>query len=103
LPKALPELGEEVILEPAPDEAIMFEEFFVASLRMPPHTALTDILVKFHVQLHQLAPNAFAQFSKYFWAAMSFGGKPSGDGFVERYELHYQSKKVGGDGGDKYQ
>jgi hypothetical protein len=34
---------------------------------------------------------------------MSFGGKPSGDGFAKCYELHYQLKKVGGDSGDKYQ
>jgi hypothetical protein len=81
----------------------MFEEFFAAGLRMPPHPVLTDILVKFRVQLHQLMPNAFAQFSKYFWAVMSFGGKPIGDGFVKCYELYYQPKKVGADGGEKYQ
>jgi hypothetical protein len=57
---------------------------------MPLHPALTNILVKFHVQLHQLTPNAFAQFSKYFWVVMSFGGNPSSDGFVKRDELHYQ-------------
>jgi hypothetical protein len=66
-----------VILELVADEAVVFEEFFAAGLWMPPHLALTDILVKFHVQLHQLTANAFAQFSKYFWAMMSFGGKPS--------------------------
>jgi hypothetical protein len=54
------EPGEEVILEPVANEAVVFEEFFVTGLRMPPHPALTDILVKFHVQLHQLTPNAFA-------------------------------------------
>jgi hypothetical protein len=70
---------------------------------MPPHPILTDILVKFRVQLHQLTANAFAQFSKYSWVVMSFGGKPSGDSFAKRYELHYQLKKVGADGGDKYQ
>jgi Ser-tRNA(Ala) deacylase AlaX len=70
---------------------------------MPPHPILTDILVKFHVQIHQLTPNAFAQFFKYFWAVVSFGGKPSDDGFVKRYELHYQSKKIEVDGGENYQ
>jgi hypothetical protein len=89
-----------VILEPADDEAVVFEEFFAVGHWMPPHPALTDILVMFHVQLDELTPNAFAQFSKYFWAVMSFGGKPSGDGFAKRYELHYQLKKVGC---DKYQ
>jgi hypothetical protein len=34
---------------------------------------------------------------------MSFGGKPSGDGLAKRYELHYQLKKVGANGGEKYQ
>jgi hypothetical protein len=34
---------------------------------MPPHPALTDILLKFQVQLHQLTPNAIVLLSKYFW------------------------------------
>jgi hypothetical protein len=34
---------------------------------------------------------------------MSFGGKPSGNGFAKCYELHYQPKKVVADGGEKYQ
>jgi hypothetical protein len=97
------EPGEEVIPKPAIDEAIVFEEFFAIGLRMPPHPALTDILVMFCVQLHQLTSNAFTQFSKYFWAVLSFGGNPSGDGFAKRYALHYQPKKVGGDRGDNYQ
>jgi hypothetical protein len=42
------------------------------------------------------------QFSKYFWAVMSFDGVPS-DGFAKRYELHYQTKKVVVDGFEKYQ
>jgi hypothetical protein len=64
---------------------------------------LSDILLKFRVQLHQFTPNAFAQFSKYFWAVLSFSGKPSGDGFTKRSELHYQPKKVDADGVEKYQ
>jgi hypothetical protein len=83
------ELGEETIQELADNMAIVFEEFFATGLRMPPHLALTKILIKFRVQLHQLALNAFAQLSKYFSAVMSFGGKPSSDGFVKHYELHY--------------
>jgi hypothetical protein len=46
------------------------------------------------VQLHQLTLNAITQLSKYFWAVISFDGEPSSDGFVKRYELHYQLKKV---------
>jgi hypothetical protein len=55
------------------------------------------------VLLHQLAPNTFAQLSKYFWAVMSFGGNLSTDGFVNHYELHYQPKKVEIDEGEKFQ
>jgi hypothetical protein len=41
------EPGEEVVLDPAHDEVIVFEEFFAAGLRMLPQAALTNILVKF--------------------------------------------------------
>jgi hypothetical protein len=92
------EPGEEVVPKLADDEVVAFEEFFATCLRMPPHPVLTDILVKFRVQLHQLTPNAFAQLSKYFWAMMSFYGEPSSDEFAKRYELHYQPKKVEVDG-----
>jgi hypothetical protein len=97
------EPGEEVIPELAANEAVVFEEFFTVGLLMLPHPVLTDILVKFHVQIHQLTLNAFAQFSKYFWTVMSFSGKPSSDGLVKCYELHYQLKKVEVDGGEKCQ
>jgi hypothetical protein len=68
---------------------------------MPPQPVLADILVKYLVQIHQLLPNTFAQLFKYFWAVMSFSGKPSSDGFTKRYELHYQLKKS--DRGEKQQ
>jgi hypothetical protein len=60
------EPGEEVLPDPSNDEAIMFEEFFTAELQMPPEPTLTDILLKFWVELHQVTLNAFAQFSKRF-------------------------------------
>jgi hypothetical protein len=88
------EPGEEVIPKPADNKAVVFEEFFAAGLQRLPQPVLTDILVNYKVQIHQLTPNAFAQRSKYFWAVMSFNGKPSSDGFANRYELHYQPKKV---------
>jgi hypothetical protein len=50
-------LGEETISEPNDNEVVVFEEFFTAGLRMPPHPVLSDILLKFQVQLHQLTPN----------------------------------------------
>jgi hypothetical protein len=66
--------GEETTLEPNDDEVVIFEDFFVAGLRMPPHSVLVNILLKFQVQLHQLTPNAITQLSKYFWVVGSFGG-----------------------------
>jgi hypothetical protein len=58
--------GVEMIPELDDDKVIVFKEFFIASLHMAPHSALTDILLKFQGQLHQLTPNMIAQLSKYF-------------------------------------
>jgi hypothetical protein len=80
---AMRESGEEIVLEPAEDEVIVFEEFFVAGPQMPRQPILADILVKFQVQFHQLTANAFVHLSKYFWVVMSFGGVRSCDGFVK--------------------
>jgi hypothetical protein len=55
--------GEETIPELDSNKAIVFEDFFIAGLRMPPHSILSDILLKFRVQLHQLTPNAIVQLS----------------------------------------
>jgi hypothetical protein len=60
------------------DEAVVYDDFFVAGLLMPPHLALADILLHFQARLHQLIPNAIAQLSKYFWAVGSFGCVPQG-------------------------
>jgi hypothetical protein len=76
------------------DEAVIYEDFFIAGLRMLLHPALADILLHFQVWLHQLTPNAITQLSKKFWAIGSFGGMPSRNLFVKHYELHYQLKIV---------
>jgi hypothetical protein len=94
---------EEILSEPNSDKVVVFEEFITAGLRMPPHHVLTEILLKFRVQLHQLTPSATVQMSKYFWVVLSFGGEPSSNGFAKRHELHYQPKKVHVDGFNKYQ
>jgi hypothetical protein len=94
------EPGEETILEPQSDKAMVFEEFFTAGLRMPPHPVLSDLLLKFQVQLHQLTSNAIIQLSKYIWEVMSFGGTPSADGFTKRYKLHYQPRTLEVDGAE---
>jgi hypothetical protein len=70
-------LGAESILKPRVDEAVVFEDFFIAGFHMPPHTALADILQKFKVQLHQLIMNAIVQLSKFLWAVTSCGGRPT--------------------------
>jgi hypothetical protein len=44
----------EYVTEPRANEAIVFEDFFTAGLRMPPHPVLVDILHKFWVHLHHL-------------------------------------------------
>jgi hypothetical protein len=67
------ELGEETVPELNDDEAIVFEKFFMVALRMRPHLALTEIFLKYWVQLHQLTPNVITQLFKYFWAVLSFG------------------------------
>jgi hypothetical protein len=46
------EPGEEVVPDLGNDEAVVFEEFFVAGLRMSPQPLLTNIFLKFWVQLH---------------------------------------------------
>jgi hypothetical protein len=86
--------GIEIVPEPDDDEAIVYEDFFVAGLCMPLHLALADILLHFQVQLHQLTPNAITQLSKYFWVVGSFEGVPLGSAFAKWYELYYQSKSV---------
>jgi hypothetical protein len=68
--------GAEMVLEPNDDKAVVYEDFFVTGLRMPPHPALVDILLHFQAQLHQLMPNAIAQLLKYLWAIGSFRGVP---------------------------
>jgi hypothetical protein len=76
--------GTETMSESEDDEAMVYKDFFVTGLCMPPHPALADILLHFQAQLHQLTPNVIVQLSKYFWVVASF----------EWYELHYQSKTM---------
>jgi hypothetical protein len=37
----------EIVSEPDNNEAVVYEDFFVTGLCMPPHLALTDILLHF--------------------------------------------------------
>jgi hypothetical protein len=44
-------------VKPQCDEAIAFEDYFIALLRVPPHRALAEIMMKLKIQQHQLTPN----------------------------------------------
>jgi hypothetical protein len=82
--------GLETVSGPRADKAMVFEDLFTVGLRMPLHPVLMDILQKFHVQLHQLMPNAIMQISKLIWAVSSCGGRSTAEVFVKYYKLHYQ-------------
>jgi hypothetical protein len=41
-----------MVPEPDNDEAVVYKDIFVTSLRMPPHSALANILLNFQAQLH---------------------------------------------------
>jgi hypothetical protein len=86
--------GAETVPGSENNEVVVYDDFFVTGLCMPPHPALADILLHFQVQLHQLLPNAIAQLSKKFWVVGTFRGVPLGNVFVKRYGLHYQPKTV---------
>jgi hypothetical protein len=81
--------GAETVLESEDDEAMVYKDFFVAGLCVPPHPALADILLHFQAQLHQLMSNAIAQLLKYFWAVGSFRGVLWVGAFAKWYELYY--------------
>jgi hypothetical protein len=92
------------VSEPRDDEAVVYEDFFVTGLCIPPHLALAYILLHFQVRLHQLTPNAIAQLLKFFWVIGSFGGVPSESVFAKCYEgeriaqhgcLNFQAKRDG--------
>jgi hypothetical protein len=63
------------------NEVVVFEDFFCcrASHASP---ALTEIIHKFWVQMHQLTPNVIVQIGKFIWAVNSCGGRPTTDVFV---------------------
>jgi hypothetical protein len=56
--------GEETVLDLNVDEDVVFEEFFTADFRMPLHPVLSDILLKFPVQCHQLTPTPLGYYEE---------------------------------------
>ena len=86
--------GAEEVPEPE-GELVVFEAFFIASLRLPAHRFVSEVLQKFKVQVHQLTPNAVVALAKYVWATTSYGGQPSVEVFAKQYCLHWQKRKIG--------
>jgi hypothetical protein len=85
--------GAEDVPEPE-GELVVFEAFFAASLRLPAHRFVVEVLRRFEVQIHQLTPNVMAALAKYVWAMSSDGGEPSVEVFTKNYCLHWQKKEV---------
>jgi hypothetical protein len=56
--------GVEKIPEPK-GKLVMFEAFFITGLRLPAHRFVAEVLQRFEVQVHQLAPNAVVALAKY--------------------------------------
>jgi hypothetical protein len=86
--------GAEEIPEPE-GELVVFEAFFIASLRLPTHCFVAEVLRRFEVQVHQLTPNVVVGLAKYVWAVASYGGQPSVEVFTKNYFLHWQKRKIG--------
>jgi hypothetical protein len=80
--------------EPRANDAIIFEDFFAAELRMPPLSFIVDILRKFWVQLHHLTLNAIIQIGKFIWAITSYGGRETTlaaqFGWITFHPIHYR-------------
>jgi hypothetical protein len=72
----------ESVPEPRANEVVVFEDFFIVGLHMPPHLALADILRKFWVQLHQLTLNVNMQINKFICVVSSCGGRLTVDVFA---------------------
>jgi hypothetical protein len=85
--------GVEEVPEPE-GELVVFEAFFAASLRLPAHRFVGEVLRRFNVQVHQLTPNAMVALSKYVWATTSYGGQPLVEVFAKYYCLHWHKRMI---------
>jgi hypothetical protein len=86
--------GAEEVPEPE-GELVVFEACFIASLRLPAHRFVVEVLQRFDVQIHQLTPNAVVALAKFVWAVTLYGGQPSVEVFAKNYCLHWQKRKIG--------
>jgi hypothetical protein len=83
-------LSLEIVPTPWDDEVAVFEDLFSTGLHMSPHPMLMEILQKFHIQLHQLMPNAIMKIGKFICVVNSCLGCQSAEVFTKYYKLHYQ-------------
>jgi hypothetical protein len=84
--------GEETTPKPEKDEIVIFKSFLKAGLRFPLHGIIAEVLKRFGIYFHQLAPNAIVRLSVYIWALRSQAVEPFADSFCRVHELHYQTK-----------
>lgn len=75
-------------------EAVIFHDFFKAGLRFPCEDFVGEVLQHFNLQIHQLAPNAFAQLGVYAMAMKMSGSALSVNTFTRYYETHLHKKTV---------
>lgn len=77
-------------------KCLFFEGLFAAGLRLSFDGFLTEVLVKFKVQIHHLTSNAMVASSKFVWETTTFGGGLSVEVFAKYYWLHWQRRSSGG-------
>jgi hypothetical protein len=85
---------DEQVPTPAPDEVVVFRDFFVCGLRFLCDPMLVDILDKFSVKIHQLSPNSFLELSKFFWIMRTFRCNFSADVFARLFEMVIEPRVI---------
>jgi hypothetical protein len=85
---------DEQIPTSAPDEVVVFRDFFTCGLRFPCDPMLVAILEKFSVKIHQLSPNSFLELLKFFWIMRTFRCNFSADVFARLFELVIEPKII---------
>jgi len=71
----------------AEEYAVVFRDFFICGLRMPPYHFLRQVMETFNVELQHFSPNGILTLSKFAWACESYGAVPHIDTFCSYFEL----------------
>lgn len=77
-----------------PYEAVVFHDFFVASLDFPLEGFVSEVLEWFQIQLHQLTPNAFTRLSIFAMSMKMLGCPMLADTFIRFYETQRRQSEV---------